>query len=39
VQDDGKFASDCDTGLAQAFAFCDAHAPGFESGPSGDPRQ
>jgi hypothetical protein len=29
VQDDGKFAGDCDTGLAEAFAFCDAHAPGL----------
>ena len=39
VQDDGKFAGDCDTGLAQAFAFCDAHAPGFESRSSGNSRQ
>jgi hypothetical protein len=39
VQDDGKFAGDCDTGLTEAFAFCDAHAPGFESRPSGNSRQ
>ena len=39
LQDGGKFAGDCDTGLAEAFAFCDAHAPGFESRPSGNSRQ
>src|SRR5271157_782233 len=38
VQDDGEFAT-ATRSLAQAFAFCNAHTPGFKSGPPCDPCQ